>query len=112
MTERKTTFKEAAVSAESKQQIICALREEGFTEEQLNEMTWERVWKLYVDSFQELFSRELGATCTLMEKNPQSIPALEPHIEELCRTLKDLEKWAEDSLRKQEEKERKKEGSE
>jgi len=93
---KKTTFKDAPVSEKNRQHILDILKEEGFTEEQLNEITWEQVWKLYLDSVGELLSRELSPVYNALEKNPQLATLLSPLIKDLRKALEDLGKSAEE----------------
>lgn len=97
---KKTTFKNASISEKSRQHILDILKEEGFTEEQLNEMAWEQVWKLYLDSIGELFSRELSPVYNALEKNPQLATTLSPLIKDVRKALEDLEKSAEEMEKK------------
>jgi len=79
---RQTSFKEGSISEENRQHILDILKEEGFTEEQLNEMALEKVWKLYLDSVGEFFSREMGLINKSLEENPQLISILNPLIKQ------------------------------
>ena len=97
MSERKTTFKDAQISAANRQHILDILKEEGFSEEQLDGMLWEQVWKLYLDSVRELLSREFGSIGNELERNPHLAAVLQPFVRELRKSLEDLEKSAEES---------------
>jgi hypothetical protein len=94
---RKETFKSAPISEENRQHILAILREDGFTEKQLNKMPWERVWKLYLDSIGELVSRELSPIYYALEKNPRLAIELSPFIKELHKIAEDLEKSVKES---------------
>ena len=101
MSEPKTTFKDAPLSAANRQHVLDILKEEGFSEEQLNGMLLEQVWKLYLDSVRELFSREIGSAYNAFEKNPRMAAMLSPLmsqlIKELHKIVENLEKTAKES---------------
>ena len=97
MSEGKTTFKEAPISVANRQHILDILKEEGFSEEQLDKMLWKRVWTLYLDSVGELFSRELGPIHNALEKNPHLATMLSPFMKELQKIVEDLEKSVKES---------------
>lgn len=100
------TFRETILSDDSRQNIVRVLKEEGFSEEQLNAMSSEKVWKLYIDSLSETMSSEISEIARAFERNPQLASAFNPLIKRMNRQLEDLV----DSLEKElDEKKEKKE---
>ncbi len=88
------TFKEMQISDDSRKNIIDALKEEGFTLEQIDAMEPERVWKLYLDTVGEIFSHELSGIAKVFRENPQVASNALPQLRQLRQ---ELEKFA-DSL--------------
>jgi succinyl-CoA synthetase beta subunit len=107
MTEKNPkTFRENILSDDSRQNIVRVLKEEGFSEEQLNAMSSEKVWKLYIDSLSETMSSEISEIARAFERNPQLASTFNPLIKRMNRQLEDLV----DSLEKElDEKKEKKE---
>ena len=107
MTEKNPkTFRETILSNDSRQNIVRVLKEEGFSEEQLNAMSFEKVWKLYIDSLSETMSSEISEIARAFERNPQLASTFNPLIKRMNRQLEDLV----DSLEKElDEKKEKKE---
>ena len=107
MTEKNPkTFRETILSDDSRQNIVRVLKEEGFSEEQLNAMSSEKVWKLYIDSLSETMSSEISEIARAFERNPQLALTFNPLIKRMNRQLEDLV----DSLEKElDEKKEKKE---
>lgn len=107
MTEKNPkTFRETILSDDSRQNIVRVLKEEGFSEEQLNAMSSEKVWKLYIDSLSETMSSEISEIARAFERNPQLASTFNPLIKRMNRQLQDLV----DSLEKElDEKKEKKE---
>lgn len=107
MTEKNPkTFRETILSDDSRQNIVRVLKEEGFSEEQLNAMSSEKVWKLYIDSLSETMSSEISEIARAFERNPQLALTFNPLIKRMNRQLQDLV----DSLEKElDEKKEKKE---
>jgi len=107
MTEKNPkTFRETILSEDSRQNIVRVLKEEGFSEEQLNAMSSEKVWKLYIDSLSETMSSEISEIARAFERNPQLALTFNPLIKRMNRQLEDLV----DSLEKElDEKKEKKE---
>jgi hypothetical protein len=97
------TFKEYPLSDADRQSIVSVLKEEGFSEEQLNGMTPEKVLRLYVDSMTDMISQEFSEFAQVYQKNPQFAHLIDPLIRNVNRQLKDLV----DSLQKQLEKKKK-----
>ena len=98
--EGQTTFKQAPVSERNKQHILDILKEEGLTEKQINEMPWEKVWKLYLESVGELFSREFGFIYKALEENPRFAHMLNPGIKAMREGLEKFVKELEDKEKK------------
>ena len=97
MTEKKSeTFKDVSITDELRQTILNGLKEEGFTEEQLNPMDSEKVWNLYVDNLNETAHSVFSELTKTKETSPQFGPIVDPMIKiwlEQLRTLTDsLEK--------------------
>ena len=91
MTEKNPkTFRETILSDDSRQNIVRVLKEEGFSEEQLNAMSSEKVWKLYIDSLSETMSREISEIARAFERNPQLASTFNPLIKRMNRQLEDL----------------------
>jgi len=107
MTEKNPkTFRETILSDDSRQNIVRVLKEEGFSEEQLNAMSSEKVWKLYIDSLSETMSSEISEIARAFERNPQLASTFNPLIKRMNLQLEDLV----DSLEKElDEKKEKKE---
>jgi succinyl-CoA synthetase beta subunit len=107
MTEKNPkTFRETILSDDSRQNIVRVLKEEGFSEEQLNAMSSEKVLKLYIDSLSETMSSEISEIARAFERNPQLALTFNPLIKRMNRQLEDLV----DSLEKElDEKKEKKE---
>lgn len=84
------TFKAAPMSEESKRDILVVMKEEGFTEEQLNEMPLEQVVKLYIDSVSETMSSEISKMARVLEGNPQLASMFNPWIRRMNRKLEEL----------------------
>src|SRR4030042_1035777 len=84
------TFRETVMSDESRQSIVSTLKAEGFDEEQLNAMSSEKVWKLYIDSLSETMSDEISQIARAFERNPQLASKLSPWLKKMNRQLEDL----------------------
>jgi len=84
------TFRETVMSDESRQSIVSTLKAEGFDEEQLNAMSSEKVWKLYIDSLTETMSSEISEIARAFERNPQLASTFSPWIKKMNRQLEDL----------------------
>jgi len=101
MSKREMAFKDVPMSAENRRLIVDTLKEEGFSEEQLNGMLGEQVWKLYIDSVRELLSREMASFYSTLEKNPHIASAMSPLVsqlvEKLRKTVEDLERKEKES---------------
>jgi hypothetical protein len=102
------TFKEYPLSDADRQSIVNALKEDGFSEEQLNAMPPERVWELYVNSMTEIIDREFSKFARVYQNNPQLAPLIDPLIKRMNRQLEDLGNFLEKELEKQLEKKLKK----
>ena len=98
------TFRETPLSDDNRQSIVSVLKKEGFSEEQLNVMPFEKVWQLYVDSFSKIMSNGISEMARVYERNPQLASMLNPLIEKLKRELEDLADFAEKELDKKKEK--------
>lgn len=98
--ENPKTFKEYPLSDVDRRSIVNALKEEGFSEEQLNAMAPERVWELYVNSMTETISREFSEFARVYQKNPQLAPLIDPLIKNMNRQLEDLADFLEKELDK------------
>jgi hypothetical protein len=91
MNERnQKAFGETPLSDNDRQSIVSTLKEEGFNEEQLNAMSSEKVWKLYIDSLSETMSSEISEMARAFERNPQLASRINPTIKEINRQLEDL----------------------
>jgi hypothetical protein len=84
------TFGETPLSDIDRQNIVKALIAEGFNEEQLNTMTLEKVWNLYLDSVSKTMSDMIGEMSRVLEKNPKLAPMISPTIKKVNRQLTDL----------------------
>jgi len=103
MSERNPkTFREAPLSDDDRQSIVSVLKEEGFSEEQLNAMAFEKVWKLYIDSVSETISGEISGIARAFERNPQLASVFNPLIKRINRQLEDLVDSLEKELDKKE----------
>jgi hypothetical protein len=69
---------------------LAILKEEGFTEEQLDEMPVEQVWKLYIESIGETMSNEISKMARAFERDPQLASTFNPWIRRMNRQLEDL----------------------
>jgi ribosome-interacting GTPase 1 len=96
------TFEETPLSDNSRQNIVRVLKEEGFSEEQLNAMSFEKVWKLYIDSLSETMSSEISEIARAFERNPQLASTFNPLIKRMNRQLEDLVDSLEKELDKKE----------
>jgi ribosome-interacting GTPase 1 len=103
------TFRETILSDDSRQSIVRVLKEEGFSEEQLNAMSFEKVWKLYIDSLSETMSSEISEIARAFERNPQLASTFNPLIRRMNRQLEDLVDSLEKELDEKKEKKEKKE---
>ena len=98
MSEKKSeTFKDASITGELRQTIVNALRQDGFSEEQLNSMDFDKVWNLYVDNFGETMSRQISEIAKFGERNPQLAPTVDSLIKMLLHELETVT----DSLEKE-----------
>ena len=105
MTEKNPkTFRETILSDDSRQNIVRVLKEEGFSEEQLNAMSSEKVWKLYIDSLSETMSSEISEIARAFERNPQLALTFNPLIKRMNRQLEDLVDSLENELDEKKEK--------
>ena len=105
MTEKNPkTFRETILSDDSRQNIVRVLKEEGFSEEQLNAMSSEKVWKLYIDSLSETMSSEISEIARAFERNPQLASTFNPLIKRMNRQLEDLVDSLENELDEKKEK--------
>jgi hypothetical protein len=102
------TFKEYPLSDADRRSIVNALKEDGFSEEQLNAMPPERIWELYMNSMTEIISREFSEFARVYQNNPQLAPLIDPLIKRMNRQLEDLGDFLEKELEKQVEKKFKK----
>jgi ribosome-interacting GTPase 1 len=98
------TFRETPLSDDDRQSIVSVLKEEGFSEEQLNAMSSEKVWKLYIDSLSETMSSEISEMARAFERNPQLASTFNPLIKRMNRQLEDLADSLEKELDKKEKK--------
>jgi len=106
MSEDKSkTFRETPLSDDDRQSIVCALKKEGFSEEQLNGMSSEKVWKLYIDSLSETMSSEISELARAFERDPQLASMFNPLIKRMNRQLEDLVDSLEKKLDKKEKRE-------
>jgi len=95
------TFRGIPLSDEGRQSIVRVLKEEGFSEEQLNTMTFERVWKLYLDSFGKATSDIIAEMVRAFERNPQLASMINPKIKEINRQLENFTNSLEEELDKE-----------
>lgn len=98
------TFRETPLSDDDRQSIVSALKEEGFSEEQLNAMSSKKVWKLYIDSLSETMSSEISEIARAFERDPQLASMFNPLIKRMNRQLEDLVDSLEKELDKKKEK--------
>jgi len=98
------TFRETPLSDDARQSIVSVLKEEGFSEKQLNAMAFEKVWKLYLDSVTETMSNEIAEMARAFERNPQLASKFNPLIERINRQLEDWANSLEEELDKKKEK--------
>jgi hypothetical protein len=84
------TFGETPLSDNVRQSIVGVLKEEGFSEEQLNALAFERVWKLYLDSVCKTTSDMFAEIARAFERNPQLASIINPRIREINRQLEDF----------------------
>lgn len=98
MSEKKSeTFKDASITDELRQTIVNGLKEEGFSEEQLNSMDSDKVWNLYLDSWNETVRSVFSELTKNRERNPQFASIIDPLIDAWLGQLKSLA----DSLEKE-----------
>jgi succinyl-CoA synthetase beta subunit len=98
------TFRETPLSDDDRQSIVSVLKEEGFSEEQLNAMSSKKVWKLYIDSLSETMSTEISEIARAFERDPQLASMFNPLIKRMNRQLEDLVDSLEKELDKKTEK--------
>jgi len=98
--ENPITFRGIPLSGEARQSIVRVLKEEGFNEEQLNPMAFERVWKLYLDSFGKTTSDIIAEMARAFERSPQLASMINPTIKEINRQLENLANSLEKELDK------------
>jgi hypothetical protein len=84
------TFRETPLSEDDRKRIVSVLKKEGFSEEQLNVMSSEKVWKLCLDSLKKTMSNEISELARAFERNPQVASKFDPMIERMNRESKDL----------------------
>jgi flagellar biosynthesis/type III secretory pathway protein FliH len=101
----KKTFGEASLSDNDRQTIVSALKNEGFNEEQLNAMAYEKVWNLYIDSVEKTLEDMLSDMGRMLERNPKLASMSSPMFKEVIRQLTDLA----DSMEKELDKKKKEE---
>lgn len=70
--------------------ITNILLREGFSNEQLNEMKMDKIWKLYIDSVDVLFDQTFNALGVALAKDPQAVLALQPYLENLKEEFEKL----------------------
>jgi transcriptional regulator NrdR family protein len=102
--ESRKTFRETPLPDDVRQNIINTLREEDFSEEQLNEMVFQKVWNLYVDSVTKILSDEVGELARAFERNPQLASMFNPPIKRITQELENSAKSMEEELDKKKEK--------
>jgi hypothetical protein len=101
------TFGMIPLADDVRRKILGTLKEEGFTEEQLNRMAFERVWKLYIDSFTEAICSQISELSRSMEANPQFASSLNPKLKKINHELQKLVDSLEKELHEKERKEEK-----
>jgi hypothetical protein len=101
--ENRITFKGIPLPDEVRQSIVCILKEEGFSEEQMNSMAFEKIWKLYLESVGKTTSDMIAEIARAFERNPQLASTVDPTIKEINRQLEDLENSLEKELDKKKE---------
>lgn len=97
-----TTFGMIPLADDARRKILGTLKEEGFNEKQLNEMAFERVWKLYIDSFTEAICSQISELSRSMEANPQFASSLNPQLKKINHELQKLVDSLEKELREKE----------
>ena len=89
-----------------KREILEVLREEGFSDEQLNELTMRKAWELYLDSYKATLERvetSLGRTVLEHpEEATQALPSVLPFIQRLTEQLEEEAKNLKKTLDKSE----------
>ena len=102
-----TAFGAAPLADDAKQYIIATLKKEGFSEEQLNEMTLERVWELFIDSsaadMSSQFSELYRGLTHALEANPKFASLLSPLLKKMKHELEKEIEFLEKKAREKEE---------
>lgn len=98
--ENPITFRGIPLSGEARHSIVRVLKEEGFSEEQLNTMAFERVWKLYLDSFGKTASDIIAEMARAFARNPQLASMINPKIKEINQQLENFTNSLEKELDK------------
>lgn len=70
--------------------ILIVLRREGFSDEQIDEMKMDKVWKLYLDSISVVLDQYMRLLSRGLKEKPEIEPIVAPHLEKLAEGLK---KW-------------------
>jgi len=105
--EKKRKGKDAETIENNKNEILKALREEGFTDEQINEMKMRKIKNLCLDALVPVFDRLFGDITFLEKLNPDLVLRFQPHLKKLRKEFEELNKDLEEKLRRQNIKEKK-----
>ena len=84
----------------NKRFLLETLRREGFSEQQINEMKMEKIWKLFLDSLSVDMDKYMTEISIGLEKRPWAAPIVALHIKKLRQILEEWNKELEEKLRK------------
>jgi len=97
----------------TKQWMLNALRSEGFTDEQINNMKMQKVWKFILDNVTVVVDQdtmEIGMTLQQKIMTPQQLRILSKFAKDFTAELESMVEELERELEKKQKKKRKKDG--
>ncbi|MCK4481688.1 hypothetical protein KAU55_00565 [Candidatus Bathyarchaeota archaeon] len=87
---------EDRAAAEIKRELLTVLKKEGFSEEQVNEMKMDRVWKNYLKALGDEFEDMISSLAKSLETGKIHPKALQLFNEKIREITKQLEKLTEE----------------
>ncbi len=67
--------------------LLRVLLNEGFTEEQANNLKMKKAWNLYLDSLTNVISQTFTGIYKGLEQSPERASIIEPHLKNITKQL-------------------------
>jgi len=93
------------VAEEVKAFLDTLLRSDGFSDDQINEMKMEKLWKLMLHSFSALMDNWLTLISVGLEKKPERKPLVLPILKKLTEHFRKMEKELKEQIEEKKKKE-------